>query len=76
MRLLHERLQYPLRDEVALKQRLSHIEYFLTERGQREALRKLFHSSGDLPRLLSKILYRKAQATKIQRLMLSLQDLL
>jgi len=55
---------------------LSTIEYYGEQKEQRQALRNIFHGLGDLPRLLSKILYRQPQATKIQQMMLSLSHLL
>lgn len=51
------------------------LEYYSKQKEQRQALRNLFHGLTDLPRLLSKILYRQAQATKVQQMMLSLAHL-
>ena len=59
-----------------MSKRLSTIEYYREQKEQRQALRNIFHGLGDLPRLLSKILYRQPQATKIQQMMLSLAYLL
>ena len=75
-RLLQERLAHPVRDEVVLSNRLASIEYFVEQKEERKTLRILLHGMIDLPRLMSRVLYRTAQVTKVQQLMLSIKGLL
>lgn len=75
-RLLQEQLLYPLRDETLLQDRLSAIEYYVQRSEERQHIMTILHGIVDLPRLVSKIVYRKAQATKIQQLMVNLAQML
>ena len=69
-RLLYERLARPIQDRLLLEERLSHIQYFVDTLHERSSLLSVLSGVSDIPRLVSKILYRKPSAQSVQQFML------
>ena len=73
-RLLKRWLVFPLRDKLAIEERLNTVEFFIKESELSSELRHLLKQVGDLERLVSKIPMKKINPREVLQLARALQQ--